>query len=63
VEIGLMFESAIADVQKLEQSVDGKSLPDLQIRLALRSCLKELRMLTLDPAEIQQPRIRERPSH
>jgi hypothetical protein len=45
-----MFESAIADVQKLEQSVEGKSLPDLRIRLALRSCLKELRMLIVDPA-------------
>jgi hypothetical protein len=44
----LMVENTIADVQKLERSVTGKSLPDLQIRLALRSCLKELRMLTAD---------------
>jgi len=43
-----MIENTIADVQKLERSVDGKSLPDLQIRLALRGCLKELRMLA-DP--------------
>ena len=46
-----MVENTIADVQKLEQSVDGKSLPDLQIRLALRGCLRELRMLTADRAE------------
>jgi hypothetical protein len=46
-----MVENTIADVQKLEQSVDGKSLPDLQIRLALRCCLKELRMLTANQAE------------
>jgi hypothetical protein len=44
-----MIENTIADVQELERSVDGKSLPDLQIRLALRGCLKELRMLTADP--------------
>jgi hypothetical protein len=46
-----MIENTIADVQELERSVDGKSLPDLQIRLALRGCLKELRMLTADPTE------------
>jgi hypothetical protein len=45
-----MIENTIADVQELERSVEGKSLPDLQIRLALRGCLKELRMLTADPA-------------
>ena len=45
-----MIENTIADVQRLERSVHGKSLPDLQIRLALRGCLKELRMLTADPA-------------
>lgn len=44
-----MIENTIADVQELERSVDGKSLPELQIRLALRGCLKELRMLTADP--------------
>jgi hypothetical protein len=50
MESRLMIENTIADVQKLERSVDGKSLPDLQIRLALRGCLKELRMLTADLA-------------
>jgi hypothetical protein len=34
-----MVENTIADVQKLEQAVDGKSLSDFQIRLALRCCL------------------------
>jgi hypothetical protein len=46
-----MVENTIADVQKLERSVDGKSLSDLQIRLALRCCLRELRMLNIDQAE------------
>jgi hypothetical protein len=50
-----MFENAIANVQRLEQSVAGKSLSDLQIRLALRSCLKELRMLTVARADIAPP--------
>lgn len=61
-----MVENTIADVQKLEQSVDGKSLPDLQIRLALRGCLRELRMLNADqvghqssvPAEPAIPLVR-----
>jgi hypothetical protein len=43
-----MVEKTITDVQKLERSVDGKSLSDLQIRLALRCCLRELRMLNAD---------------
>jgi hypothetical protein len=46
-----MVENTIADVQKLERSVDGKSLSDLQIRLALRCCLRELRMLNIDQVE------------
>jgi hypothetical protein len=50
-----MVENTITDVQRLEQSVDGKSLSDLQIRLALRCCLRELRMLTADRADRQSP--------
>ena len=46
-----MVENTIADVQKLERSVDGKSLSDLQIRLALRCCLRELRMINADQVE------------
>jgi hypothetical protein len=48
-----MVENTIADVQRLEQSMDGKSLSDLQIRLALRCCLRELRMLNVDQAGYQ----------
>lgn len=44
----LMLENTIADVQKLEHAILGNSLSDLQIRLALRCCLKELRTLTID---------------
>jgi hypothetical protein len=46
-----MVENTIVDVQRLERSVHGKSLSDLQIRLALRSCLRELRMLCIDQDE------------
>ena len=47
-----MLENTIADVQKLEHSMTGKSLSDLQIRLALRCCLKELRMLTIGEVQV-----------
>ena len=42
-----MLEQAIAELQKIEQSVERKTLSNLKIRMALRSCLKELRRLSL----------------
>jgi hypothetical protein len=38
-----MLEQALTELQNIEQSVARKTLSDLQIHLALRSCLKELR--------------------
>lgn len=40
-----MLEQAIADVQLIEQSICGSRLSDLRVRLALRTCLSELRSL------------------
>jgi hypothetical protein len=40
-----VLEQAIDDVQLIEQSISGNKLSDLRIRLALRSCLTELRGL------------------
>ena len=34
-----MLEQAITEIQNIERSVARKTLSDLQIRLALRSCL------------------------
>ena len=42
-----MLEQAITEIQTIERSVARKTLSDLQIRLALRSCLKELRALSV----------------
>ena len=42
-----MLEQAITELQNIEQSVARKTLSDLQIHLALRSCLKELRALSV----------------
>jgi hypothetical protein len=45
-----VLEQAIAELQKIEQSVERKTLSNLKIRMALRSCLKELRRLSLTAA-------------
>ena len=42
-----MLEQAITELQNIEQSVARKTLSDLQIHLALRSCLKELRAVSV----------------
>jgi hypothetical protein len=42
-----MLEQTITDLQLVERSVARKTLSDLQIRLALRCCLKELRALAV----------------
>ena len=42
-----MLEQAITELQNIERSVVRKTLSDLEIRLALRSCLKELRSLSV----------------
>jgi hypothetical protein len=38
-----VLEDAVADVQMIERSISGKTLSALHVRLALRSCMKELR--------------------
>jgi hypothetical protein len=43
-----VLEQAILDLQIIERSVAAKTLPNLEIRLALRRCLKELRTLAAD---------------
>ena len=48
-----MLEQAITELQNIEQSVARKTLSDLQIHLALRSCLKELRALSVACAREQ----------
>jgi hypothetical protein len=40
-----VLEQAILDLQIIERSVAAKTLPNLKIRLALRRCMKELRVL------------------
>jgi len=42
-----VLEQAILDLQIIERSIAAKTLTDLEIRLALRRCLKELRMLAI----------------
>jgi len=48
-----VLEQAIAELQKIEQSVERKTLSNLKIRMALRSCLKELRGLSLAAPPMQ----------
>ncbi len=40
-----MLDEAISDIEALEHSIKAKSRADLEARLVLRSCLKELRSL------------------
>jgi len=40
-----VLEQTITSVRALEQSIEGRALADLRVRLALRSCLSELRGL------------------
>ena len=40
-----MLEQTISSVRALEQSIEGRALADLRVRLALRGCLSELRGL------------------
>jgi hypothetical protein len=42
-----VLEQAILDLQIIERSIAAKTLTDLEIRLALRRCLKELRTLAV----------------
>ncbi len=42
-----MLEQTISSVRKLEQSIEGRALADLRVRLALRGCLSELRGLVV----------------
>jgi hypothetical protein len=42
-----VLEQAILDLQIIERSIAAKTVTDLNIRLALRRCLRELRMLAI----------------
>jgi hypothetical protein len=42
-----VLEQTISSVRKLEQSIEGRALADLRVRLALRGCLSELRGLVV----------------
>jgi hypothetical protein len=42
-----VLEQTITSVRALEQSIEGRALADLRVRLALRGCLSELRGLTV----------------
>ena len=42
-----MLELAITELQDIEKSVASKTLSELKIHLALRSCLKQLRTLSV----------------
>jgi hypothetical protein len=42
-----MLEQAITELQNIEKAVARKKLSELQIHLALRSCLKQLRALSV----------------
>jgi hypothetical protein len=50
-----MLGQAIADVQKLEKQVTGKTPEQLRARIAIRSCLKELRGIAADTDTGQDP--------
>jgi spore coat polysaccharide biosynthesis protein SpsF (cytidylyltransferase family) len=41
-----MIDDAVARIQAIEQTLTEKSLIQLQMRLAIRSCLKELRAIS-----------------
>jgi hypothetical protein len=40
-----VLEETISSVREIEQSIEGRALADLRVRLALRGCLSELRGL------------------
>ena len=59
-----MLEQAITEIQNIERSVARKTLSDLQIRLALRSCLKELRVVRrVPPPRVSSLATNRRPAH
>ena len=41
-----MIEDAVARIQALEQALTEKTQPQLQARLTIRGCLKELRVIS-----------------
>ena len=41
-----MIEDAVARIQAIEQKLTGKTLTQLQARLTIRGCLKELRAIS-----------------
>jgi hypothetical protein len=57
-----MIDDAVARIQAIEQTLTEKSLIQLQMRLAIRSCLKELRAISsqLEPVAATADRAGER---
>ncbi|MBX9709638.1 MAG: hypothetical protein K2X60_01260 [Xanthobacteraceae bacterium] len=51
-----MLGQAIANVQKLEKQVTGKTPAQLNARIAIRACLKELRSIAADAHQADQER-------
>jgi hypothetical protein len=49
-----MIDDAVASIQAIEQKLTGKTLTQLQARLTIRGCLKELRTISgeLDAATV-----------
>jgi hypothetical protein len=43
-----MIQDAVARIQAIEQKLTGKSLVQLQAKLTIRGCLKELRDISPD---------------
>ncbi len=51
-----MLGQAIANVQKLETQVAGKTPGQLRARIAIRACLKELRDIATEVGDTDQKR-------
>ena len=51
-----MINDAVARLQAIEEALTQKTLAQLQTRLAIRGCLKELRDISAQaPAPLQSP--------
>ena len=49
----MLVQDTLAEVQAIESSIAGTSDSELKVRLALRGCLHELRLLVADRTAIQ----------
>ena len=59
-----MIEDAVARIQAIEQELTQKTRAQLQARLTIRGCLKELRDISGHPPAAASESVRElRPTH